>query len=157
MNIGTILNQIMQGLARDDALTSWCMTNYDKAQTVYHPDERDLPTKDNCPYIHLKRLDDSADEEMQVITIGMLTALYDEAVKIRTDPNVEDWEGSSKLDDFVDRIKAALKGIDFGEGRVSQYAADYENPGEEDTFPYHVVRIGIILESYRSMGDNPLD
>lgn len=155
MIIGTLLENLKIALAEDGTLDTWCKAVYGSGLTVFHPDDRDPPGENDCPYVSLRREYRRVTRTHKECAIALLMVVNEEGAPTRADANIEDFQGTGHLDTFSDYVADVVLGISLGNAETVELSTEYDE--EINLYPNFQATTTWVVGEQRTIGDDPME
>jgi len=155
MNVYTLMDDIVSGVASDATLSASCVIWYGRAPYVYiDHDEDNPPDQDDCPDIQFHSPEKKADEENREVHYGLYASVMvnDTTDATRTEDTASEFGATEKLFGMLTRIITTVRASKPA-GFVMAYELETDTVS---TFPVFVATIYFSFIERVYIGQDPL-
>ncbi len=166
MDIIKLVDKIIEAVAANEALITWCDTIYSKTPTIYKGvDLRNPPPATECPVINVIPVKKNPNESAEVVphVIGVICMVHENPATLPTATTTDDgivikeYAGIDNIEGFRKCVESSITGIDFNSDddliglRVGEIKIDYDTI---DVFPFFRCFMEIEFTNILSQGDD---
>jgi len=158
MNENTLINTLINDIADDQTLSSWCAATYGRRHKVYKGiDERNPPDPtSDYPAVNVtfERQHEGYSLEQREHEVVISGGLYDADFKTRARDNIVEYEFSENLADFANYVKDVIKassltGLELSELEIFYFTIEF--------FPSLKFEMYATFTQQYYQGDDPFD
>ena len=156
MEFNSLRDDLINGIANDDAIRIWCETTYGNIHTVYtNLDERDPPGETNCPFVVVVPIRKYVGAQVGVKEheFGIMCGIYDSTSRIRAESNIVEFEGVQNIEIFRKKVEDVIAAVDIGNAVIATLEVEYETI---ESFPYILSRMYLAIKKEILIGEDPL-